>query len=183
MPSVSERKRALTDTSASSGHSWNQSMEVQLTTAGNFLALTLRVEPTGEKHRMTCRRTQAQVLLYQTGLESHVWAAFSWFPTLSCLLTLSMKNFQQLSLESGRPTAFTSFLMAEMMASTSSSWNKPGISPEASRSLMITRKVSSATWESVISSTVPVFFTPAFMYRAATSSWGRRRGGSVYVSH
>lgn len=53
MSSVSSRKRALTDTRASSGHSWNQSMAVQLTTAGNFLARTRRTEPTGEKHRIT----------------------------------------------------------------------------------------------------------------------------------
>lgn len=53
MPGVSSRKRALTDTSASSGHSWNQLMAVQLTTAGNFLARTRRTEPTGEKHRIT----------------------------------------------------------------------------------------------------------------------------------
>ncbi|KAI1232528.1 CDP-diacylglycerol--glycerol-3-phosphate 3-phosphatidyltransferase, partial [Lamprotornis superbus] len=47
----------LTDTRASSGHSWNQSMAVQLTTAGNLLARTRRVEPTGEKQRTTWGRT------------------------------------------------------------------------------------------------------------------------------
>ena len=54
-----------TDMSASSGHSWNQSMQVQLTTAGNFRPLTLSVLPTGEKQRTT----------------------------FNCFLTRSMKNF------------------------------------------------------------------------------------------
>ena len=56
-----------TDMRASSGHSWNQSMQVQLMMAGNFLPRTLRVLPTGEKHSTT----------------------------FSCFLTRSMKNFQQ----------------------------------------------------------------------------------------
>lgn len=56
MSPVSSRKRLLTDTSASSGHSWNQSMAVQLTTAGNRRARTRSVEPTGEKQRMTWAR-------------------------------------------------------------------------------------------------------------------------------
>ena len=51
--STSSRKRALTDFRASSGHSWNQSIDVQLVMAGNFLLLTRRVEPTGEKQRTT----------------------------------------------------------------------------------------------------------------------------------
>lgn len=53
MSPVSSRNLLLTDTRASSGHSWNQSMAVQLTTAGNLLARTRSVEPTGEKHRIT----------------------------------------------------------------------------------------------------------------------------------
>lgn len=57
MSGVSSRNLLLTDTRASSGHSWNQSMAVQLTTAGNLLARTRRVEPTGEKHRTTWGRT------------------------------------------------------------------------------------------------------------------------------
>lgn len=56
MSPVSSRNRLLTDTSASSGHSWNQSMAVQFTTAGNLRARTRRVEPTGEKQRMTWAR-------------------------------------------------------------------------------------------------------------------------------
>lgn len=58
MSGVSSRNLLLTDTRASSGHSWNQSMAVQLTTAGNLLALTRRVEPTGEKQRTTCAEQQ-----------------------------------------------------------------------------------------------------------------------------
>lgn len=61
MPSVSCRKRALTETRASSGHSWNQLMAVQLTTAGNFRARTRRMEPTGEKHRITWMCDKANV--------------------------------------------------------------------------------------------------------------------------
>lgn len=57
MSGVSSRNLLLTDTRASSGHSWNQSMAVQLTTAGNLLARTRRVEPTGEKQRTTWGRT------------------------------------------------------------------------------------------------------------------------------
>ena len=55
MFSTSWRKRKLTDSRASCGHSWNQSMAVQLTMAGNFLLRTLSVLPTGEKQRATCR--------------------------------------------------------------------------------------------------------------------------------
>ena len=57
--SLSSRNRLLTDTSASSGHSWNQSILVQLTTAGNFLLLTRSAFPTGEKHNTTCRQRVA----------------------------------------------------------------------------------------------------------------------------
>lgn len=57
MSGVSSRNLLLTDTRASSGHSWNQSMAVQLTTAGNLLARTRRVEPTGEKQSTTWGRT------------------------------------------------------------------------------------------------------------------------------
>lgn len=56
MFSTSSRNLKLTDSSASCGHSWNQSMAVQFTTAGNFLLRTLSLLPTGEKHRATCNR-------------------------------------------------------------------------------------------------------------------------------
>ena len=52
--STSWRNLKLTDSSASCGHSWNQSIAVQFTTAGNFLLRTLSLLPTGEKHRATC---------------------------------------------------------------------------------------------------------------------------------
>uniref|UniRef100_A0A1I8JGD9 CCHC-type domain-containing protein n=1 Tax=Macrostomum lignano TaxID=282301 RepID=A0A1I8JGD9_9PLAT len=64
-------KRRETDTKASLGHSWNQSIDVQLTTAGNLRARTRSVVPTGLKHRITFR----------------------------VLRTFSMKNFQQFSRE------------------------------------------------------------------------------------
>lgn len=44
-----------TEKSASCGHGWNQSMTVQLTSAGNFRTLVLKASPTGEKARTTCR--------------------------------------------------------------------------------------------------------------------------------
>ena len=53
MRSISERNLELTEMRASSGHSWDQSMLVQFTMAGNFRARTRRVEPTGEKHSTT----------------------------------------------------------------------------------------------------------------------------------
>lgn len=59
--STSCRNLRLTDSSASCGHSWNQSMAVQLTTAGNFLLRTLSLLPTGEKHSATCRTTSELV--------------------------------------------------------------------------------------------------------------------------
>lgn len=53
MPSVFCRKRRLTDSRACCGHSWNQSMAVQFTMAGNLLLRTLSLLPTGEKQRVT----------------------------------------------------------------------------------------------------------------------------------
>lgn len=55
--SKSSMNLLLTDTKASCGHSWNQSIAVQLVTAGNLRLLTRSVEPTGEKHRTTCQRS------------------------------------------------------------------------------------------------------------------------------
>lgn len=54
IPLVSSMNLLLTETRASCGHAWNQSIAVQLTMAGNFRALPLSVWPTGEKHRMIC---------------------------------------------------------------------------------------------------------------------------------
>lgn len=61
-----------TDSRASCGHSINQLIAVQLTIAGNFLALILNVDPTGEKQRIIFNSRR----------------------------TLSIKNFQQFSLVS-----------------------------------------------------------------------------------
>lgn len=60
IPGISSMNLLLTDSRASCGHSWNQSMAVQLTMAGNFRALTRSVEPTGEKHKMICRDEEKQ---------------------------------------------------------------------------------------------------------------------------
>ena len=49
--SSSLRNLMDTDISASCGHSWNQSMQVQLMTAGNFLPRTRRVDPTEGKFK------------------------------------------------------------------------------------------------------------------------------------
>lgn len=54
-PGIFSMKVELTDCSASCGHGWNQSMAVQFTRAGNFLARIRSVKPTGEKHRTTWR--------------------------------------------------------------------------------------------------------------------------------
>lgn len=75
----SSKNLIATDTKASCGHSWNQFIDVQLIRAGNFLDLTLKVDPTGEKHNTT----------------------------FSCFLTRSIKNFQQTSRVSGKPAPFT----------------------------------------------------------------------------
>ena len=133
--STSERNRELTDIRASCGHSWNQSILVQLTMAGNLRLLTLRVVPTGEKHSTT----------------------------YSCLRTRSIKNDQQFSLVSCMPALFTSFLTPLMMLSYSSPANRSGISPEASRSLINTRNFSSGTWAWVSRNNVPIFVSPVLM--------------------
>lgn len=55
IPSMSSMNLLLTETRASCGHAWNQSIAVQLTMAGNFRALTRSVWPTGEKQKTICR--------------------------------------------------------------------------------------------------------------------------------
>jgi len=110
--------RLETDIRASSGHSWNQSMDVQLTTPGNFLPLTLNVLPTGEKHSTT----------------------------FSIRRTRSMKNLQQLSRVSSSPWPLTSLRTPLMQFSTSSSGSRSGISPVDRRSLTRTRNFSSVTY-------------------------------------
>lgn len=73
------RNFSETDSSASCGHSWNQSIYVQFMVAGNLRPLFRKIGPTGEKQRtiFKCRRT------------------------------LSMKNFQQFSLVSAIPVLLT----------------------------------------------------------------------------
>ena len=112
--STSSRNLAATDSRASSGHGWNQSITVQLTSAGNFLDLFLNASPTGEKQR-------------------DMWRFF---------LTLSRKNFQQFSLLSTMPSLLTAALMLFTMPSSSSSLKRSLISPEASKSLIETRNFS-----------------------------------------
>ena len=53
--SISFKKLSATDNNASYGHGWNQSITVQLTNAGNYLALLLKLSPTGEKHNAICK--------------------------------------------------------------------------------------------------------------------------------
>lgn len=55
IPSISSMNLLLTETRASCGQAWNQSIAVQLTMAGNFRALTRSVWPTGEKQKTICR--------------------------------------------------------------------------------------------------------------------------------
>lgn len=92
--SYSSKNLEATFNKASLGHGKNQSMTVELTRAGNCLALLLRLSPTGEKHRDMC----------------------------SFCFTLSIYQFQQLvlSLESTFPSLFTLFLTELMIYSFSS---------------------------------------------------------------
>jgi hypothetical protein len=53
--SISFKNLLATSIRAFFGHSWNQSIEVQLIIPGNFLALNLKASPTGEKHRAKCK--------------------------------------------------------------------------------------------------------------------------------
>lgn len=62
--STSDRNLELTDMSASCGHSWNQSIQVQLTIAGNLRLLILSVVPTGEKHKTTCEDIHINIKTY-----------------------------------------------------------------------------------------------------------------------
>ena len=53
--STSAKNLEATSIKAFLGHSWNQSIEVQLMIPGNFLALNLKASPTGEKQRAKCK--------------------------------------------------------------------------------------------------------------------------------
>ena len=89
---ASSRKRWATEISASRGHAWNQSIVVQLVSAGNLRQRTRNALPTGEKQRTTWRFER----------------------------TFSMKYSQQLSRESISPACFTSGRIVLMMLSLSS---------------------------------------------------------------
>lgn len=104
------RKRVATLSKASLGQGKNQSMTVELTKAGNCLALLLKLSPTGEKQRAIC----------------------------NFCLTLSIYQFQQLvlSLESTFPSFLTFPLTELMISSFSSEVYSSAIYPEARRSLM-----------------------------------------------
>jgi len=81
-----------TDKRAVRGHGWNQSITVQFTIAGNFLALCLKFSPTGEK-------------------QIAMWRFFFTHP---------MKYFQQFSGLSMSPSPLTAGLMLFMIVSLSS---------------------------------------------------------------
>ncbi len=98
---------------ASAGHGWNQSMTVQLTKAGNYLALLL-ISPTGEKHIDICK----------------------------FFLILSTNQFQQFSLVSGLPSPLTFPLTLFIIASFSSNVYKSAISPEDNKSFIYTKNLS-----------------------------------------
>ena len=92
--SSSSKNLFATFNKASLGQGKNQSMTVELTKAGNCLALLLKLSPTGEKQSDIC----------------------------NFCLTLSMYQFQQLplSLESTLPSLLTLFLTALIISSFSS---------------------------------------------------------------
>ena len=129
MRSTSDRNLELTEMRASSGHSWNQSILVQLTMAGNLRALTLSVVPTGEKHSTTCTENNHTVVVCML-IYIHVFTQCAhscictYVPadiyTLSCLRTLSIKKDQQFSRVSCWPADLTSFLTPLIMVSNSS---------------------------------------------------------------
>jgi hypothetical protein len=97
-----------TSTKAFLGHSKNQSMEVQLITPGNILALILNKSPSGEKQR-------------------HKWRFF---------LTLSKKNAKSSSGTSLHPAYLASDLILPIRPSSSSLGNSSGIHPDESKSLI-----------------------------------------------
>ena len=141
MLGISERKRPATETSASCGQGWNQSMTVQLMSAGKLRARMRNLSPTGEKHRHTCRN----------------------------LRTLSMKKSHRLSGESMMPACFASLRTALHMLSLSSGVMRSGMNPLDSRSLMYTRKRSLMICPSVIRNVTGMPLTPALTYSASRS--------------
>lgn len=113
--SVSRRKRRLTDSRASRGHSWNQSMATQLTMAGNLLLRTRSLLPTGEKHSATCGgkggEGEKTWLGAGTSLQPSLGST-SHFPTTSNLKSLHFTP-ASLACERHNPAANTFFLCNE----------------------------------------------------------------------
>mmetsp|Transcript_7547 Transcript_7547/g.21075 ORF Transcript_7547/g.21075 Transcript_7547/m.21075 type:complete len:229 (-) Transcript_7547:393-1079(-) len=141
--STSCKKCCATLTRASLGQGWNQSMAVQLMSAGNFLALILNNSPIGEKQSTTCRLCR----------------------------TRPMKYSIMLSDVSATPSAFAAFRSAPKIASYSSREKRSGMIPDASTSLMNTRNFSSTIWESVSRKVMgSAGLTPALRYSSLSSS-------------
>ena len=122
--------------SASSGHGWNQSITVALTSAGNLVARVRKSTPTGEKHRQTCRFARTCEMKYL----KHDW--------LSC----------------GTPAALAFDATAFASPSCSSLEYRSGMYALASRSLRYTRKRSFVIWLSVKRKSTPSCLTPALLY-------------------
>lgn len=104
---TSPRKELATDTSASLGHGRNQSMTVQLTSAGKRRARVRNTSPTGEKASTTCRLAR----------------------------TREMKKSIIESRDSGTAAALAAGRSEENSPSYSSAENRSGITPEERRSL------------------------------------------------
>ena len=150
-PSTWAKNFCVTDNSALCGQSWNQSIEVQLISAGKRCARRPMSSPTGLKHRHMCR--------------------------FCC--TLCMKKRQQLSGVSGMPAPLTRERTPFITASISSCANNPGMSPLDSKSFRYTRNFSSAICASVNRKQIPSSFRPAFWYMVRMSSL--RPGDEVMV--
>mmetsp|Transcript_18328 Transcript_18328/g.62276 ORF Transcript_18328/g.62276 Transcript_18328/m.62276 type:complete len:287 (+) Transcript_18328:2776-3636(+) len=133
-----------TATSASTGHGRNQSMVQPLMRPGNWLARRLKVEPTGEKHRHTCRlsRTRPRKKSYRLSYVSATVGA-SFFIT-------------------GR--------MSFTIMSISSLGNRPATSPVMRIWLMNSRKPSSFTSASVKMNATFWPLNPAILYIPLMSS-------------
>mmetsp|Transcript_146757 Transcript_146757/g.471077 ORF Transcript_146757/g.471077 Transcript_146757/m.471077 type:complete len:203 (-) Transcript_146757:7572-8180(-) len=126
---------------ASIGQGWNQSMTVQFTKAGNFLARLRMASPTGLKHKDMCKFLRIRPMKY-----IHKFSGVSWMPAPLQPLRTPLR-----------------------MASFSSLAYRSAMSPEAKRSLMKTRNFSLVIWPSVKRNSTPSSFTPALLYMACRS--------------
>lgn len=120
MRSTSDRNLELTEMRASSGHSWNQSMLVQLTMAGNLRALTLSVVPTGEKHSTTCipnKRKQPYSSVYiNIHVHVHIHTMYSqWYMYIHTYLGTCTHTYLKLfaySVNEERPAVLSRVLLS-----------------------------------------------------------------------